>query len=383
MKRLRFRDGVQKSTFGVAVAFALTIGLAIGCSTNPGPTSGADPGPSAGPTNFPNPLMDVLKKIVAEDIPNNQPELAVKFSLLSNALANLDFKAAGHTSVNKLSNPDRYVLTTAKQPGYFAEGFKKNPSKVDEIDTPHGRYDYAKPGATWLDFAAIKLGGGPFHDGFAQEETMTLEMPELANVVAGGNNFTRDKPCDPDPKKKMDYPLLCSPTPIFIGPVHRTIEISPDLEPVWRTTPPSKMFNFIKPLDKNFELNVLAVAVANLTNAKDGPADVTTIDDLFNTFVAGFTVVKENKVDTINTGAIGTGVFKNSTKVVYVLQKLAAMQVGINLRYYGLKPASPPQFSKGEKEQWDPIVDDILKSYNGSTTQTVKHLLELAHDKLK
>lgn len=374
MKLLRFRDNAQRTAFGAAVALALTFGLVLGCAGDPGPSSGAQPG-AANPTNFPNSLMDVLKKIVAEDIPNSQPELAVKFSLLSNALANLDFKAAGHTSVIKLSNPDRFVLKTTKQPNYFGEGFKKNPSKVDEIDTPHGRYDYAKPGATWLDFAAIKLGGGPFHDGFAQEETMTLEMPELANVVAGGNNFTRDKPCDPDPKMKMDYPLLCSPTPIFIGSVHRTIEISPDLEPIWKTVAPSKLFNYIKPLDKNFELNVLAVAVANLTNAKDGPADVTTIDDLFNTFVAGFTAAKENKVDTINTGAIGTGVFKNSTKVVYAMQKLAAMQVGINLRYYGLK--------SDDKKAWDPIVDDIIKSYNASPTQTVKHLLELAHDKLK
>jgi hypothetical protein len=317
--------------------------------------------------------MGVLTKVVVDDIPKNQPELAVKYSLLSNALANLDFKAAGRTSVNKLLDPKKFELTSGL-PAYFGESFKKNKSDLSAVDTPHGRYDYAKPGATWVDFAAINLGGGAFHDGFAQEETMTLEMPELANVVAGGGNFTRTNTCDP--KAKTDGPLKCSPTPLFIGPVHRTIEISPDLNgDTWKTTPPSRLFSYIKPLDKNVELNVLAVAVANLANSPGKENAIDTLDDLFDTFVAAFTVAKDNKVDTVNTGAIGTGVFKNSTQVVYAMQKLAAMQVGINLRYYGLKSS--------DKQQWDPTVDKIIAAYEGSSTKTIKHLLELAHDNLK
>jgi hypothetical protein len=59
------------------------------------------------------------------------------------------------------------------------------------------------------------------------------------------------------------------------------------------------------------------------------------------------------------------------------MQKLAAMQVGINLRYYGL--------SKGDKPTWDPIVDQIIAAYNNdkSSTHTVKYLLERAHIALK
>jgi hypothetical protein len=57
------------------------------------------------------------------------------------------------------------------------------------------------------------------------------------------------------------------------------------------------------------------------------------------------------------------------------MQKLAAMQVGINLRYYGL--------SKADQSSWDPIVDQITAAYDKSSTHTVKHLLELAHDSLK
>ena len=46
-----------------------------------------------------------------------------------------------------------------------------------------------------------------------------------------------------------------------------------------------------------------------------------------------------------------------------------------NLRYYGLK--------SDDKEAWDSIVDDVIKAYGAGSTKTLKHLLELSHDKLK
>jgi hypothetical protein len=135
--------------------------------------------------------------------------------------------------------------------------------------------------------------------------------------------------------------------------------------------------NATAPLEKNLELNVLAVAVANLA---DGPAGQEaaqpTIDDLFNTFVAAFTSAKDHNVGTLNTGSIGTGVFANSTTVVYVMQKLAAMHVGINLRYYGVDKKTP-------QKDLDATVNKVVDAYTKSQTHTVKHLLELAHDILK
>ena len=376
------------------MAFALTIGLAIGCSTAPGPVTGAQgpggadqQGPGGthtqgpgGVVEFPKPLMDVLASEVVGKI-KGQPDLAIKYSLFSNALANLDFSKAGNTNVHLLDSPKNFEQTKTSQPGYFKDKFENK--KVTVHDAKKARYDYGVSGATWVDFSAIQLGGGPFHDGFLQEETMVMEMPELANVVAKGGNFTRGQGCDV--KAKKDGPLQCSPTPLFIGPVHRTIEINSDLAKKWTTLPPREVFSYIKPLDKNLELNALSMAVAELpeNSGLEVQAGLDTVNDLFNTFVAAFTVAKANGVDTVNTGGIGTGAFHNSTKVVYALQKLAAMQVGVNLYYYGLKPADPPKFPKTEQEQWDPIVDDIVDTYNKSGTHTVKHLLELASDKLK
>jgi hypothetical protein len=125
--------------------------------------------------------MHPRPRLVAKDIPANsgaESYLAVKYSLLSNALANFDFKHASHTSVIQLSNKNEYVQSKGNQPGYFAKAFTKNNIHVEAIEGDHGRYDYGKDGETWVDYAAVDLGGGVFHNGFAQEETMALEMPE-------------------------------------------------------------------------------------------------------------------------------------------------------------------------------------------------------------
>jgi hypothetical protein len=216
------------------------------------------------------------------------------------------------------------------QPEYFEKAFTKNPIHVDAIEGDHGRYDYGKDGETWVDYAAVDLGGGVFHNGFAQEETMALEMPELADRVAKGGKYTRGHGCKDSNKPR---PLECSPTPLFIGPVHLTMKIDPALTPkgnkdFWKSQPVNKLFKYMTPLPKNVELNVLAVAVASLEDLKNQEAAQPTIDDLFNTLVAAFKLAKDNSVTTLNTGGIGAGVFQNSPKVVYVLQKLAAMQGG-------------------------------------------------------
>ncbi|WP_131829085.1 hypothetical protein [Mycobacterium numidiamassiliense] len=372
VERLWFRHGVSWTAAGLAVTLALVFGLALGCSQDPGSSSGANPAGS-GPTDFPNPLMSVLTKLVTKDIPA-ETYLAVKYSLLSNALANLDFKKAGHTSISELSNKQDYVQSKGNQPGFFAKPFADNNVDVKQADGDGGRYDYLKDGETWLDYAAVNLGGGVFHNGFGQEETMALEMPELANAAAQGGHFTRGQGCKDNDKPR---PLECSPAPLYVGPVHRTMKVASGInEPngKWKSMPIDALLTYMTPLPRNVELNVLAVALASLEGTTGQEAEQPTIDDMFNTLAAGFKLAKDNKVTTLNTGPIGTGIFKNSTKVVYVMQKLAAMQVGINLRYYGL--------SKADQSTWDPIVDHIVADYKGGS-HTVKRLLELAHDSLK
>ena len=354
MQRLWFRHGVSWTASGLAVALALVFGLALGCTHDPGPHSGADPAGS-GQTDFPNPLMDVLTKLVTKDIPAEH-YLAVKYSLLSNALANLDFNKAGHTTISELSNKQDYVQSTGNQPGYFGKAFAENKIAIHTPKGDEGRYDYAQDGEAWLDYAAVNLGGGVFHNGFGQEETMALEMPELANAAAQGGHFTRSQGCK---KNDQPRPLECSPTPLWVGPVHRTMRISPDLTKVknqWKSEPIDKLFSYLTPKPKNVEVNVLAVAVASLEGLTKQEAEQPTIDDMFNTLVAGFKLAKDHKVTTLNTGPIGTGIFQNSKEVVYAMQKLAAMQVGIDLNYYGI--------SNTDQSDWDPIVDQIIATYD-------------------
>ena len=374
-----FKAGVHRMALSAAVTIALMLGVVIGCTGSPGQTSGAQ-GPGSGPKDFPNDLMEVLTKLVTNDIPK-QADLAVKYLLLSNALANLDFSATGKTSVEKLIKADDFIQTETKKPLYFDKPFNGHP--VVAVTPKAGYYDYKTSHGTWVDYAAVNLGGGVFHNGFKQEETMALEMPELANTVAQGEHFTRSPGCEPS-KPKV---LLCNPRPLMIGPVHRTIDIDPKLANEWDQASfhRDKAFGYVHPLSHNVELNVLAIAVSSLEGVKDEKTEQSaqnTIDDLFNTFVAGFTLAKEQKVTELNTGGIGTGVFRNSTKVVYVMQKLAATHVGLKaLTYYGIDQNVPKQ--KDELKDWDAAADKITSSYDTSATKTVRHLLELAHQILK
>lgn len=375
MKSSRFSVGIGKAAFGGAIVLATACGIVVGCVSSPN-SALATPNPPqpAAQEVFPQSLMRVLTDLVSTDIAK-EPFLANKYAIFSLALANLNFTKVGHADVHELQKPADYVQTSTAKPDYFTKAFNKQTVTVTDVN--RGRYDYAQAGQTWVDFAAINLGGGAFHHGFAQEETMTMEMPELANRVAQGGYFTRDKGCDVGNKKVG--PLDCNPTPLLITSVHRTISLDPSLgeQNAWEKVPVSDIPSKIKPAQPpNQELNVLAVAVADLEYEQHIPFEQTaqpTIDDLFNTFVAAFTVAKDNKVDNINTGPIGTGVFQNDKRVIYVTQKLAAMQVGVNLTYYGLD---------GQQAPYDAVVKSIVDEYDNGQPKTVEQLLKYAQNKL-
>jgi hypothetical protein len=116
-----FKAGVYRTALGAAVTIALILGVVIGCTGSPGETSGAQgpgSGSKSGSNDFPNSLMEVLTKLVTQDIPG-QPNLAVKYLLASDALANLDFKTVGKATVQKLKNetisssPNKVSRTTS------------------------------------------------------------------------------------------------------------------------------------------------------------------------------------------------------------------------------------------------------------------------------
>ena len=130
------------------------------------------------------------------------------------------------------------------------------------------------------------------------------------------------------------------------------------------------------PLPKAESINVLSMAAPYLPPNPD-PKDQTApavVDDLFNTFDAGFELAKTAGGKTIDTGPIGAGGFHNSPVVVYVMQILAAEQVGVNLNFWGFS------LSKTDTQK----VKEILGQINSqvTSTTTISGLLKFASDDL-
>jgi len=356
---------------GVAVFAAVTCFGSVGFSfADPAAESEAT---AAAVIPFPRPLLGEIKKIEAEAAKDHSTEQlpAKKALILNTAYANLPpqpFKS--ETAVVGLAHPENYRFDTSKKPSdpkyfpkYFPDTFKNNTITV----TPDSRglYDYASKDEVWVDFANHELGGGVFGDGMVQEETMALSMPQLADAAAIGYlTRTKGKP----------GPLGSNPTPLVLTRVHRTIELDPALYAHgWEGMTVHLVQESLSPQNPNQDLNVLAVAVEKISKGPEQTA-LDTLDDLFNTFVAAYTVAKDAKPNTrINTGPIGTGDFQNDPKTIYVMQDLAAKQIGgLDIRYWGLTTAE----QKEDEAMVKKIVDNWQKDKDKSMTQ----LVLLAHE---
>lgn len=344
----------------------------------------------AGKVEFPGPLqeqIDALKKAGEAD---KESIPWKKYTLLSRALNHYenDLKLSYAMTLAELKDKDAFRLEKTHTPDYFTKPFKNNTSVKSE-HTPDF-YNYSTEGKgfeAWVDFANADLGGGVFGNGFVQEEVMCCEMPELANAAAV---FKKEKLSIryPDTGKGV---LAGSPSPWIFMRVNRVMEVTAyGNDPSAKHTLAEKTADLIDDdhtlpykngkgnMVKPAVVNILAIAAPHLE--KPDPkvqAALETVKDLFNTCVAGFTVTSEagGKDVLIHTGALGTGDFHNSRCVVYVLQRLAANQVGVNLKFWG--------YTDADVKKFDPIYEDILKAYDSEKTKTVERLLELAAEHLE
>jgi hypothetical protein len=374
---------MESSRLGArCVALAIAIGLGLAAVSGPaiGSAKPLSPGGQAGQANeFPHPLLKKTDDLGVEATTDtsSQQISAKKFQILAIALANLSGEISS-TKVEDLSNPKDYVLNAGQTPHYFSTAFTPNPAiKVTPNDAT--RYDYTTkaqgPFQLWLDFASPELGGGAFTDGMLEEETMVLETPELANLAA---QVPRPKTRDGDGKG----PMASNPTPKIFRHVRRTIELQKESlkDDKWKTIAIKDFLHVTKPLPANQVFNVLALAVAHLTSSDDQKKQET-INDLFNTFDAGFRMTNHSggQDSVINTGPIGTGNFKHDHRVVYVMQHLAAQQTGVNLVYWGL--------TNNDQTAYDKVVNEIIAEYNKDKSKpgydTISHLLVLAQKHLK
>jgi Poly (ADP-ribose) glycohydrolase (PARG) len=370
-------------------ALALGSGLAVFTAVTcfgPPVCSLADPGNEQGATAFVFPFPSALQGEITrlnneandKKAPQDKRDKAAKKAwILDTALKNLlpqPFKS--EASLTGLKYLEDYRFDLSKQPAtpgfnpkYFADPFKNNSITVKPESSGH--FDYRND-EVWLDFANYKLGGGVFGDGMVQEETMALTMPQLADAAAIGYN-TRSQ-------GKAGV-LGSNPTPVIITKVQRSIELDRSLyKDGWLKLSLDQIKNpkITRVQSPNQHLSVLAVAVEKLDGSHAQQFGLDTMLDLFNTFVAAFTLAKEVKPNTIiNTGPIGTGDFENDPEVIYVMQNLAAQEVGgITLRYWGYDPKST------EQKEYDPMVNDIIATWKKDADKKVLNLLLIAHGRL-
>jgi hypothetical protein len=346
----------------------------------PNPASLADPQAPTPTGNIPFP--GELDKQIAR-LNNGTDSDKKKGYILQFAKDNLPFGGSAQKGfqskafVSGLRHPSEYgynpfaITDIAFFPGYFAKPFNNLPASVHQIDAGH--YDYKNDRQIWVDFANHKLGGGIFGDGMVQEETMAASMPELANAAAVGYD-TRTAGTT-GPLKSGD------PTPLLFKDIQRSIALdNSTYRDGWKKyslaeyKDPKHKPLLLTPQNPNQIVDILAVAVPKLEpGTPEQQTSVKTLDDLFNTLVAAYTLVKDDLPNaTINTGAIGTGDFNNDKTVVYVMQHLALQQVGLSVNYWGLDSAT--------QKTYGDMVHKIMTNWSNAKDKTVYHLMDIAHD---
>jgi hypothetical protein len=341
---------------------------------------------ASAPLNFPVPLNKEIAHLKTLNRKAN-PWAPNKVHLLQDlALTHFNQLKLKATGVANGLDPAKngFVLKKGKNglPAYFTRPYNDSPGTT--ITWTPSYYDYRdakspNDNVFWVDFANASLGGGVFSTGFAQEEVMTLETPELANAAATGAfkiripNVAGTSPTGPEDGSPQPW--------IFHHYNHVMLIDGPTVE---KQGGISKVT--IDKLNKDVTLtaahpvNILAIAAPKIVKSAQDTLSV--LDDLFNTCVAGFTLAKRStpagERTLINTGRFGAGFFNNGIKIVFVIQELAARYVGVNLKFWGYVPADQPS------DLHNGVVPEILSEYNDPfAAHTVGRLLTIAQENLK
>jgi hypothetical protein len=294
-----------------------------------------------------------------------------------------------------------FVLSSSAVPLYFSEPFQRDSHLKVSANPNFFDYDNAHPASElkeyWVDFSNVHLGGGVFDGGFAQEEVMFLETPELANLAAAAYFapasavMTRVSNGTSSP---TDEALAGSPYPWIFDGVQRVMSIDTNPpkadgltrnELVNRTT--AELSDHSHPLASAQRFNVLAIAAPYIPKGASGQADNTSlpvIEDLFNTEYAGFSLVKRNsKVANplVNTGALGAGAFNGSRAAAYVTQYLAADLTGVNIQMWGYTQSAIDQY---DSQYVKPILNayDHAVAINPAAYNHISYLLAVTSEVL-
>jgi len=250
-------------------------------------------------------------------------------------------------------------------PDYFKETFANK--KIDTYSTSdfYGDYETQTERDYWVDFANSSLGGGAFSTAFVQEEKMVAEIPQLANHICSCLAYNQPY-CTLKTRIGSPHVGQGLPTPIvFEGVVHvqriDNVYHGKNLEQVYDIS--EEVTD--SPLQK---VNILAMAAPKVASKNDS-FQLETIQDIFNTAIAGFSSCKKPAL--IHTGPLGAGAFNNDAKVSYVVQKLAAEHIGVDLLFHG--------YSKHKAQGAESIHQEIKKVFLSQKKKhrTIENLLQI------
>lgn len=290
----------------------------------------------------------------------------------------------------RLTNRDDFKLGYDKSkkeytaiPSYFAEIF--NSTNSLNLSVTRFFYDYEPSGVEgvedyWIDFANASLGGGCFTYGFVQEEIMVHEMPDLAALIAGHLSSKKEGWCEIFTREgnlaDRNQVMKGVPNPYLIKEVTRVQAI--DNEKAYggkmMSLTETELIDGTVALEDPQKVNLLAIAAPKLfTKNRNEQWNHLTLEDIFNTFMAGCALINENSENPIiHSGKLGCGAFNNDIHAVYLLHCLVAQHLGVQIKLHGYEDSESKQF----ENSWNDVSPQLTgKSLKDCIEIISKHLL--------
>jgi len=269
-------------------------------------------------------------------LPGFSPKKQYIFNI---AINNLSRNDVADMIVFRLGNTKEYEPQSTFP--YFKQDYRDY-SKVLVYTTP--QFYLYENNHYFVDFANQRLGGGFRQNGAVQEELMFIALPQLAGYAVSRNALTRMGESGPG----KGYPV-----PIIFEQVTLANDLNTKAiygKEAFNNASESQLSNSIKAIQQPRTVNIIAMAAPQISNhqtdSRDpssvsrtdnqiNPLSEETIFDLYMTVYAGFQMaynVSQGKCS-IHSGKIGAGVFGNDPFAVFLIQVIAAKQVGLRCLY--------------------------------------------------
>lgn len=191
-------------------------------------------------------------------------------------------------------------------------------------------------GECYVDFADSKVGGGVFANGLAQEETLMLQLPELLLVIrerARRQPLYLSTPGDWHHNSDViAFTNVIRPVSSIPKNIAMTCGRSP--KSAWPCT------EFVS-RQRSDPATILAVIAVNAQSFKnDGFYSAQEFDFLANKVLAAFGAAQVAGCKSLNSGALGAGVFNGNVHLTVVLHAVMAAAFSIPVRMWAVQKSA-------------------------------------------